>query len=59
VKDRRPRLRADVAPAEAAAKLFERLVRVAALRTPAKPGGEYRARTGDPLVANQVLSQLS
>ena len=25
----------------------------------AKAGGEYRARTGDPLVANQVLSQLS
>ena len=25
----------------------------------AKPGGEYRARTGDLLVANQALSQLS
>ena len=24
-----------------------------------KPGGEYRARTGDLLVANQALSQLS
>src|SRR4029078_834132 len=26
---------------------------------PAKGGGEYRARTGDLLVANQALSQLS
>jgi len=26
---------------------------------PAKTGGEYRARTGDLLVANQALSQLS
>ncbi len=26
---------------------------------PAKAGGEYRARTGDLLVANQALSQLS
>jgi len=25
----------------------------------AKAGGEYRARTGDLLVANQALSQLS
>jgi hypothetical protein len=25
----------------------------------AKSGGEYRARTGDLLVANQALSQLS
>jgi hypothetical protein len=24
-----------------------------------EPGGEYRARTGDLLVANQALSQLS
>ena len=28
-------------------------------RTRAKAGGEYRARTGDLLVANQALSQLS
>ena len=28
-------------------------------RLPAKLGGEYRARTGDLLVANQALSQLS
>ena len=33
--------------------LFESHVR------PAKAGGEYRARTGDLLVANQALSQLS
>ena len=26
---------------------------------PQNPGGEYRARTGDLLVANQALSQLS
>ena len=26
---------------------------------PGKPGGEYRARTGALLVANQALSQLS
>ena len=26
---------------------------------PEKTGGEYRARTGDLLVANQALSQLS
>ena len=26
---------------------------------PNSPGGEYRARTGDLLVANQALSQLS
>ena len=31
--------------------------RIAQLR--AKAGGEYRARTGDLLVANQALSQLS
>ena len=29
------------------------------LPTGAKAGGEYRARTGDLLVANQALSQLS
>ena len=29
------------------------------LRSAAKGGGEYRARTGDLLVANQALSQLS
>ncbi len=28
-------------------------------RRRAKTGGEYRARTGDLLVANQALSQLS
>ncbi len=28
-------------------------------RLSAKRGGEYRARTGDLLVANQALSQLS
>jgi hypothetical protein len=33
---------------------------VASVRTPAGgDGGEYRARTGDLLVANQALSQLS
>ena len=31
----------------------------AASATRAKAGGEYRARTGDLLVANQALSQLS
>ena len=31
----------------------------ARLRKPTKRGGEYRARTGDLLVANQALSQLS
>jgi hypothetical protein len=30
-----------------------------ALRSLPKHGGEYRARTGDLLVANQALSQLS
>ena len=30
-----------------------------AARSAAKAGGEYRARTGDLLVANQALSQLS
>jgi hypothetical protein len=29
------------------------------LQLGAKAGGEYRARTGDLLVANQALSQLS
>ena len=29
------------------------------LHSRAKDGGEYRARTGDLLVANQALSQLS
>ena len=28
-------------------------------KSPNEPGGEYRARTGDLLVANQALSQLS
>ena len=29
------------------------------MRRPAAPGGDERARTADPLLAKQVLSQLS
>ena len=34
-------------------------LRVAAFAAPGKIGGAYRDRTGDPLLAKQVLSQLS
>jgi hypothetical protein len=34
-------------------------IRQASVARLLKPGGEYRARTGDLLVANQALSQLS
>ena len=36
-----------------------RLASVSGQAPAAKAGGEYRARTGDLLVANQALSQLS
>ena len=50
-------LRCDVAPASAG-WLANRSPLPRQLRR-AKVGGEYRARTGDLLVANQALSQLS
>jgi hypothetical protein len=43
---------------ESSARLASRSPRNAAAPA-AKAGGEYRARTGDLLVANQALSQLS
>jgi hypothetical protein len=38
---------------------YRHLVSAAPEAQSKKLGGEYRDRTGDPLVANQVLSQLS
>jgi hypothetical protein len=58
-------LRSRGALAFARAKLVHQPVRLACQPKPqrqprpAKAGGEYRARTGDLLVANQALSQLS
>ena len=46
-------------PSSAFARLQRAEARLPRQLQPAKAGGEYRARTGDLLVANQALSQLS